>query len=184
MSLETESQDEKFIRRCIELSQEAVNKGDKPFGSVITKDGQVIAEASNDSENRVNYHAEILALNKTHDILGTIDLSDCVLYSNCEPCPMCSFMLREFKVGKVVFAARSLGMGGYSKWGILQDEELERFAPYFSKPPEVIAGLLEDEALEVFNKTPLWMFGSPARTGYAKGVASGQLKNNSALLSL
>lgn len=96
------TEDKKFIRRCIELSQEAVDSGDAPFGSLITKDGKLLVEASNDKNNKVNNHAEILALNKAAEILGTPDLFGCTLYTNCEPCPMCSFMIREHKIKKVV----------------------------------------------------------------------------------
>ncbi len=159
MSAPTE-QDKRFMKRCIELSQEAVDKGDQPFGTVITKDDKIIAESSNDSVNRKNNHAEIVALNKAADVLGTNDLYDCTLYTNCEPCPMCSFMMREFKIKKVVFGVSSPFMGGYSKWKILQDKRLSKFEKWFAKPPEVIARVLEDDAKKVFDKTPLWMFGS------------------------
>ena len=164
------TQDEIYIRRCIQLSQESLDKGDKPFGSLITLNGEIIAESSNDSENRVNHHAEILALNKAHDYLGTNNLSQCTLYTNCEPCPMCSFMIREHKIEKVVFALPSPFMGGYTKWKILQDEELSRFTPFFGKPPVILGGILEDEAKEVYDQTPLWMFGSDARKNTNKNL--------------
>ena len=92
--------DQKMILLCIDLSQKALDKGDLPFGSVITKNGKIIAQASNDKNVKTNYHAEILALNRATDSLGTTDLSECTLYTNCEPCPMCSFMIREHKVKK------------------------------------------------------------------------------------
>lgn len=157
------TEDEFFIRRCIELSQIAIDSGDAPFGSLIAKNGNAIAEAANDKNAKVNHHAEILALNKAAELLGTPDLFGCTLYTNCEPCPMCSFMIREHKIEKVVFALPSPFMGGFSKWNILEDPELDKFPPYFTSRPEVIASVLESEAMEVFNKTPLWMFGSKAR---------------------
>ena len=157
-----ENQDEKFICRCIELSQESVDSGDAAFGAVIVQDGKIIVEALNDYKTKVTEHAEIVALNKAHKLLGTSKLSDCTLYSNCEPCAMCSFMIREFKVKRVVYALPSLYMGGHSRWNILQDEELEKLNPYFGKPPEVLGGILQEEAQKVMLKTPLWMFGSDA----------------------
>lgn len=157
------NEDEFFIRRCIELSQLSIDSGDAPFGSVITKDGKLIAESCNDKNNRVSNHAEILALNKASAALGTPDLYNCTLYSNCEPCPMCSFMIREHKIKKVVFALPSPFMGGFSKWNILEDAELNHFPPYFTDQPIVVASVLENEAKAVFDKTPLWMFGSAAR---------------------
>lgn len=151
------------MRRCIELSEEALAKGDAPFGSLVARGEEIVAEAANDARNKVTDHAEIIALNKAHQALGTSDLSGCTLYTNAEPCPMCSFMAREFKISRVVFALPSPYVGGYSKWPILQDEEIKRFAPFFKEPPEVTAGVLEPEAKAVFDRTPMWMFGSNAR---------------------
>ena len=157
------TEDEKFISRCIELSQIAIDSGDAPFGSLVTKDGKMLAEASNDKNSKTNYHAEILALNKATEVMGSPDLIGCTLYTNCEPCPMCSFMIREHKIEKVVFALPSPFMGGFSKWNILKDQELSKFPPFFSESPEVIGSILEPEAKIIFDKTSLWMFGSEAR---------------------
>jgi tRNA(adenine34) deaminase len=155
--------DEGFMRRCIELAQQAVDRGDAAFGSLVAMGDKLVAEASNEYKSRITDHAEIVALNRAHEVLGTRDLSACTLYTSCEPCPMCSFMIREFKISRVVFALPSLYMGGYSKWSILQDEGLAVFKPIFSDPPEVCGGYLETEAKAVMNQTPLWMFGSEAR---------------------
>ena len=155
--------DEYFMRRCIALSQESVDAGDAAFGSLIARGKELIAEGHNDYKSRISEHAEIVALNKAHKILGNTNFSDCTLYTSCEPCPMCSFMIREFKVGRVVYALPSLYMGGYSKWPILQDVELGTLKPIFSDPPEVIGGFLEEEARIVMDQTPLWMFGSDGK---------------------
>lgn len=152
-----------FVQRCIDLSQESIDRGDAPFGSIIVKDGEIIAESHNFAASRVSDHAEVVALHMAHDKLGTSDLTGAILYSNCEPCPMCSFMAREYKVSEVVYALPSPFMGGHSKWNIMEDEELEKFPPFFGAVPNVIGGVLEAEAKAVFNKTPLWMFGSDAR---------------------
>lgn len=155
--------DEKNIQKCIELSKQAYQNGEAPFASVITKNGKTIAEAINGSRNKISNHAEILVLDKAHKALKTSDLSSCTLYSICEPCPMCAFMLREYKIRKVVFSLTSPFVGGYSKWPILQDEEMTQFSEYFSQPPEVISGIMETEAKEVFDLASLWMFGSNAK---------------------
>ena len=157
------TEDEKFIRHCIALSQQAIDSGDAPFGSVVTKNGQIVAEASNEAASQVSNHAEILVLNKAAEALGTHDLFGCTLYTNCEPCPMCAFMIREYKIERVVFALPSPFMGGYTKWNILEDPELGKFPPFFSEQPEVVGSVLESEAKAVFDKTALWMFGTNAR---------------------
>lgn len=144
---------EKFIRRCMELAQESLDTGDNPFGALVVQENEIIAEARNSAAlHDMTDHAEINAMRKAKKALGTTDLSGCTLYSNCEPCPMCSFMIREQKIKEVVFALRTPHMGGYSRWDILQDRGLERYKHAFSTPPKVIIGVCEKEAAEQFEK--------------------------------
>lgn len=152
--------DREYILKTIQLSEKSLEKGDAPFACIIVKENKILVKATNDSNTNVSKHAEIIALNKAEDLLKTSNLSNCVLYSNCEPCPMCSFMIREYKIKKIVFSLPSPFMGGFTKYPILQDKELSQFKPYFNTPPKVIGGLLESEAKKIFDKTPLWMFGS------------------------
>jgi tRNA(adenine34) deaminase len=151
--------DKHFMQRCIELSQLSLDQGDAPFGSLITKDNELIAEGINAANTKVSEHAEITALHNAHQIMGTSDLSGYTLYTSCEPCPMCSFMIREYKISRVVFALPSLYMGGYSKWEILQDTDLTKFNLFFGTPPEVTGGFMEAEAKQVMEGTIFWMFG-------------------------
>jgi tRNA(adenine34) deaminase len=162
--------DLKFIQQCIDLSEKSLKKGDAPFGALVVKNGKIIAKATNNAKRRIYDHAEVVALDKAHKTLKTSNLSACTLYSNCEPCPMCSFMAREYKVSRVVFALPSPFMGGYTKWNILGDKEISQFPPYFHHPPQVISGILEAQAKKVFDKTPLWMFGSQARNIKFKNI--------------
>jgi tRNA(adenine34) deaminase len=153
------NQDKHFMQRCIELSQLSIDNGDAPFGSLITRDNELIAEGINAANTKVSEHAEITALHNAHQVIGSSDLSGCTLYTSCEPCPMCSFMIREYKISRVVFALPSLYMGGYSKWKILQDTDLTKFNLFFGKPPEVIGSFMEAEAKQVMEGTIFWMFG-------------------------
>lgn len=152
--------DQLCMRRCIALSQESIDSGDAPFGTVIAQDNKILVEAHNDYKTKISEHAEIIALNHAHALLGTSDLTTCTLYTNVEPCPMCAFMIREFKIGRVIYAVPSPYVGGYSRWPILQDTAISELEPYFTKPPEIIGCFLEDEALSVLRTTQLWMFGS------------------------
>ena len=156
---EPSKQDIKYIQKCIQLSEESYKHGDKPFACLIVKNKEVLVKSLNKSIQKTSDHAEILAMDKAMKLLGSKDLSQCILYSNCEPCPMCSFMIREYKIKKVIFAIRSSFMGGYTKWKILQDNKLSKCKPFFSSPPEVIPYVMEDEAKKVFDKAGLWMFG-------------------------
>jgi tRNA(adenine34) deaminase len=163
MSKKVSPKDQKFIQKCIDLSKKSVQKGDAPFASVIVKGGEIIAKSTNNASNKISDHAEILVLHRAAQKLGSPDLSGCTLYTNCEPCPMCAFMSREYKIRKVVFAIFSPYVGGYSKWPVLQDQELSQIKPFFGKVPQIIGGVLEQEALAVFDRKLFWVMGSDAR---------------------
>ena len=149
----TKKEDEKYIWRCIQLSEKALKFGDNPFGCVIANRDGILAEARNRiKKNDITSHAEILAMREAQKLLKTSDLSEYTIYSNCEPCPMCAFMMRELKFKRIVFALLSPCMGGYSKWNILEDKEIAKFKPIFSNPPKVVTGILKKEAAAVFEK--------------------------------
>jgi tRNA(Arg) A34 adenosine deaminase TadA len=80
------------MRRAIALSCESVASGaGGPFGAVIVRDGQIIAEGSNrvTSTNDPTAHAEVVAIRTACAALGRFDLRGCEIYTSCEPCPMC-----------------------------------------------------------------------------------------------
>jgi len=82
----------KFMQRAIELSIENVktNKGG-PFGVVIVKNDEIIAQGTNlvTSTNDPTAHAEIVAIRSACNTLQRFHIPDCVMYTSCEPCPMC-----------------------------------------------------------------------------------------------
>ena len=82
---------EELMRRAIALSEASVLKGGGPFGAVIAKNGELIAEASNSVtiDHDPTAHAEVNAIRQAARELGTFDLSGCDIYTSCEPCPMC-----------------------------------------------------------------------------------------------
>jgi tRNA(adenine34) deaminase len=136
--------DEAMMVRCIELSRIAVSKGEYPFGTVIARDGEIVAEAINRTvrERDVSRHAEIVALSQAQKTIGREQLRHCTLYSNIEPCAMCSYCIREAWVGRVVYALGSPVMGGLSKWNILRDEHMSgRIPQIFAAAPEVVSGI-------------------------------------------
>lgn len=147
--------DEKYLRRCIVLANKALGSGELPFGCVITKGNKIIAESVNNTNkgSDVTLHAEIIAMRAAQKVLKTKDLSKCTIYSSTEPCPMCSFMLRELRFKKVVFGTISPVMGGYSKFKIIQDRGLFKTMPtIFAVPPKVVAGLIKKEADSIWEK--------------------------------
>ena len=78
-----------------------------PFGAAIVKDGKIIAIGHNEviKTNDPTAHAEIVAIRKATKILGRFDLSDCEIYSSCEPCPMCFSAIHWAKMKTLYFAA-------------------------------------------------------------------------------
>ena len=155
--------DLRMMRRCVELSAEAVKQHELPFACVICRDGEIVAEAINRvvQEGDVTKHAEILAISQAQKLLGRSDLSDCTIYSNVEPCPMCSFPIRETRISRVVYAISSPMMGGLSKWNVLGDDEISNVMPeVFGDQPEVAAGVHYREAAAVWQKwNPVFWLG-------------------------
>jgi tRNA(adenine34) deaminase len=146
--------DEFYIRKCIELAEKSVKKGEAPFGSLIVRNGKILVKSTNANEKTgdVTSHAEIMVMRKAQRKLKSKDLKDCEIYSNCEPCPMCSFMMRELHFKRVVYGVRSPNMGGQSKWNILQDKGLSKIKPFFDDEPEVVGGVLEEKCKETYLK--------------------------------
>src|SRR4051794_36327853 len=163
--------DLRMMRRCIELSAAAVGHHELPFACVVCRDGEVVAEAINRvvQDGDVTRHAEILAISETQKVLGRSDLSDCTIYSNVEPCPMCSFPIRETRIGRVVYAISSPMMGGFSKWNVLGDNEISNVMPaIFGERPEVVAGLHYREAAAVWRRwNPVFWLGIRLRGCFA-----------------
>lgn len=98
----------RFMREAVELAKmNATGEGGGPFGAVIVKDGFVISAASNSvtPDSDPTAHAEVNAIRAACKKLGTHDLSGCVLYTSCEPCPMCLSAAYWAHVDKIYYAA-------------------------------------------------------------------------------
>jgi len=76
-----------------------------PFGAVIVRNGRIVAQAHNRviKTHDPTAHAEVLAIRKVSRILGRFDLSDCALYSTCEPCPMCLSAIYWAKIRRLYY---------------------------------------------------------------------------------
>lgn len=98
----------KFLDRAIELAEFGMEQNHGgPFGCVIVKDGAIIAEGHNrvTSDNDPTAHAEIVAIRKACDELNDFQLTDCDIYTSCEPCPMCIGAIYWARPNKVYYAA-------------------------------------------------------------------------------
>ena len=90
-------------------SEEAVagarNNEGGPFGAVIVREGEVVARGHNEvlKSNDPTAHAEMVTIRRAAAALGRFDLSDCVLYTSCEPCPMCLSAIYWARIPTVFF---------------------------------------------------------------------------------
>lgn len=98
---------EKYMRQAIALSREHMQKNDGgPFGAVIVKNGQVVAEGWNKVTSSCDptAHAEVSAIRAACEKLQTFDLSGAEIYTSCEPCPMCLAAIYWARISKIYFA--------------------------------------------------------------------------------
>jgi tRNA(Arg) A34 adenosine deaminase TadA len=98
--------EEGFLRRAIELSREKMLAGEGgPFGAVVVKDGRVVGEGWNrvTSGKDPTAHAEVEAIRAAARNLDSFKLEGCVLYTSCEPCPMCLAAAYWARIDRVVY---------------------------------------------------------------------------------
>jgi len=144
--------DRVFMQRAIDLANEGMSSNaGGPFGAVVVKDGEIIAEGFNrvTSTNDPTAHAEVVAIRRACEKLGTFQLDDCVVYTSCEPCPMCLGAIYWARPKAVFFACNKVDAAkiDFDDQFIYDelDKEMENREIKFYK-------LMRNEALTVFNK--------------------------------
>jgi tRNA(adenine34) deaminase len=143
---------ETYMRLCLKLAGIAGQRGEVPVGSVIVRGGAVIAEGIEAvrAQHDITHHAEMAAIRRTCEILQTLDLSGCALYTNAEPCFMCSYAIRSCRIDTVVFGAPVNTVGGFSScFPVLSTNAIRNWGP----PPKIIRGILREEC-EAARKVP------------------------------
>jgi tRNA(Arg) A34 adenosine deaminase TadA len=96
-----------FLDRAIELSRQGMENGNGgPFGCVVVLNGEIIGEGCNmvTSTNDPTAHAEVVAIRQACNKLGSYQLTDCEIYTSCEPCPMCLGAIYWARPRRVLFA--------------------------------------------------------------------------------
>jgi guanine deaminase len=142
--------DEYFMTRAIGLAQNGMDlNAGGPFGAVVVKDGEIIGEGWNQvtSTNDPTAHAEVMAIRQACSRLGSFQLDNCILYTSCEPCPMCLGAIYWARPEKVFFActredAADIGFDDHFIY-----DEIEK--PVEERRME-IGNFMRDEALVVF----------------------------------
>ena len=137
------------MQRAIDLSKDSVRNGGGPFGAVIARNGEIIAEGSNcvTIDCDPTAHAEVSTIRKAAKKLGTFDLSGCEIFTSCEPCPMCLGAIYWAHLDKIYYANDRKDA---AKIGFDDDfiyEELPLKPSERQKPSEI---LMHEEAIEAF----------------------------------
>jgi len=138
------------MARAIALSIENVRSGrGGPFGAVVVKDGEIIAEGLNQvtSTNDPTAHAEIIAIREACKKLSNFELKECDLYTSCEPCPMCLGAIYWARPARVYFGntAEDAAKVGFDDSLIYH----ETAKPHSQRQIPMIQ-LMREQALEAF----------------------------------
>lgn len=145
-------QHKEYMRRAIALSIENVRRGGGPFGAVIVKDGKIVGEGTNrvTLDNDPTAHAEVSAIRAAAAQLGTFNLEGCVIYTSCEPCPMCLGAIYWARLDRIYFGSTRYDAAHAG----FDDEFLYReLALDVKDRHKVMTELLPDEARKAFE---LW----------------------------
>lgn len=143
-----------FMKKALEIaSGNASTQGGGPFGAVIVKDGQVVSAAGNTvtPDNDPTAHAEVNAIRNACKELKTFDLSGCVLYTSCEPCPMCLSASYWARIGRIYYAA---GRDDAAKAGFSDAFIYDQFDLPVNERSLPAERIMEEEGLQPFE---LWL---------------------------
>jgi tRNA(Arg) A34 adenosine deaminase TadA len=155
---------EKFMALAIQEAEDGVKEGRLPYGGVIVKDGEVLGRGKSVgiSLKDPTCHAEMMAIREAAKKMRSGDMRGCVLYANCDPCPMCAGAAIYSGVGTVVIGAgpealRRFSNGRYD----LGDYTIERLVGLTGMNVKVIRGVLEERAEAVFKDFGDWDLAAP-----------------------
>lgn len=154
--------DEDFMRHAIALSRQGMERGaGGPFGAVVVLAGRVVGEGWNQvtSTHDPTAHAEVVAIRRACAALGRFELGGAVLYTSCEPCPMCLAAAYWARIDRIVFGASAADAAAAEFDDTAIYEELARPKEARSLP---MRQALEREAAAAFVK---WL-ASETRTRY------------------
>ena len=96
----------RYMQMALQAALEGMNSNEGgPFGAVVICKGKVVSKAHNEviKTNDPTAHAEVVAIRRASRKLGRFDLSDCALYSTCEPCPMCMAAVLWARIPRIYF---------------------------------------------------------------------------------
>lgn len=137
--------DRRFMDRALELGRAAAAAGEVPVGAVVTRNGAIVGEAHNAPRDLHDptAHAEVLAIRRAAESLGTERLTDCDLWVTLEPCAMCAGAIVHARIGRLYYAASDPKGGAVEHGARVFDQ------PQCLHRPEVYAGIGEQRAADM-----------------------------------
>ena len=140
---------EDYIRQCIDLSRQAVRRGNHPFGALLVCDDEILLRAENtvNSQGDRTRHAELNLISQATRVFDEDIRARCTLYSSTEPCVMCSGAIYWASIGQVVFGCSMNALQHVTgkRFGVSSRQILGSG----HKKIEVIGPVLEAEALTI-----------------------------------
>jgi tRNA(Arg) A34 adenosine deaminase TadA len=152
--------DEHFMEIALGLAETAVARGQTPFGAVVVdRSGRLIGEGHNAvrADRDPTAHGEIVAIRAAWRTVGAWPLlAGSTLYSSCEPCLLCSFVIAQIGIGRVVFAARGTDVPTYRP---LLGADLTQAAAWVNAQPgwsplEIVGDFMRERALATIAAFP------------------------------
>ena len=137
------------MRMAIDIANENIKTGGGPFGAVIVCDGEIAGIGVNHvtNLNDPTAHAEVMAIREASHKLGRFDLSNCVIYTSCEPCPMCLGAIYWAKIKRIFYGNTRKDA---SHVGFDDDFIYKEISLPIEKRDILMQRLLSDAALETF----------------------------------
>ena len=119
---------QQWIAQCIELAIDNASRGQAPFAALVVQNGRVLGEGVNDvkATNDLTGHAEVRALQAAARESGSRRLAGCVLYTSCEPCPMCLGAIYWSGITEVYYGLSIEGQAEFSDLPQRQYAEFRR----------------------------------------------------------
>eukprot|EP00871_Galdieria_phlegrea_P002662 jgi/Galph1/3397/GphlegSOOS_G2060.1 len=159
----TVEEEDKFLTVAIEEAKKGLTIGDGgPFGAVIVSAGRIIAQAHNQvlSTSDPTAHAEVVAIRKACQQLGTHILKDCIIYASCQPCPMCFSAIHWSRISSCRYAATAkdaaqVGFDDQLLYDLLKSEDKNKSMQQIGHPQAIEPFQLFQQYQKI-NKTKLY----------------------------
>ena len=147
MGINNNQEDHYFMRLALQQAQMAADKDEVPVGAVVVCNGDVVAQAHNQTigHSDPTAHAEILALQQAGQAIGNYRLVDCDLYVTLEPCGMCAVACVHARIKRLVYGAHDF------KTGAINSVEQALIKPHHNHMVQSEGGVLHAECGQIIS---------------------------------